>query len=267
MEGELDYCREGSLTRLSVERRSLPEVPWVSLAEALTWIAFGDAMAPQDLRAQVEGRCQPITASPEERLKKFFAGYDEDTFEIPGLEYFDDRRAGLAKLTQAWLQLRTGVYRGAIKVQGLYSSKYLFADACMECPSELTGPLLATFSQFDVSTGGIRRQPEGSPDVLWRDDPHSFDRELESFGDDMRAADGYLKVKVERDGVMHRWPHPVKVPRKSHEEVVAWCKAWIASGRGNGMDKAWPSFSEMPEHDGLSRDDVFRPAWNEAKAG
>ena len=255
------------MTSAAQDRRTLCERPFVSLAEALTWIAFGDALAPNDLRAQVEGHRPPTTDSPEERLRKFFVGHDEVIPEIPGFGYFHDRWAGLDKLKQAWLQLRKEVDRGSIKVRGRYSPTYSLADACIADVVELSGALLATFSQFDVSTGGVRRQLEGSPDVLWQDDPHSFDREFESFSDDIRAASGYLMIEVERDGVIRRWPHPVKSPRMSHDEVVAWCKNWIATGRGNGMDKAWQSFCLVPEHVGLSRDDVFRPAWNEAKAG
>lgn len=248
-------------------RSPLPSTAYVSLAEVLCWIAFGDAMAPNDLRAQVEGLRPPITDSRKERLRKFFAEQDKDVPEVPGLGYFHDRQMGLDRLTEAWLQLRDEVERGTIKVRGRHSPTYSLAEACMADVVELTGALLATFSQFDVSTGGVRRQPEGSPDVLWQGHPRSFDREFESFGDDMRAAGGYLMVEVVRDGVIQRWPRPVKVPRKSHDEVVAWCKRWMASGRGNGMDKAWQSFSDVPEHEGLSRDDVFRPAWREAKSG
>lgn len=61
---------------------------------------------------------------------------------------------------------------------------------------------------------------------------------------------------------------PIKAPEKprpSHGDVVDWCKHWIESGNGNGMDKAWQDFQATPEHHGLSRDDVFRPAWREAK--
>lgn len=262
----MEDCRDGASSSPTIGRQALPDTHWVSLAEALTWIAFGDAMAPKDLRAQVEGHRPPTTDSLERRLRRFFAGHDEDLPELPGLGYFHEHRAGLDNLTQAWLQLREEVDRGTIKVRGRHSPTYSLADACMADAVELAGALLATFSQFDVSTGGVRRQPEGSPDVLWQDDPRSFDREFESFGDDMRAAGGYLMVEVERDGVIRRWPHPVKAPRKSHDEVVAWCKDWIASGRGNGMDKAWQAFHADPVNNGLSRDDVFRPAWKHAKA-
>jgi hypothetical protein len=246
-------------------RKTLPTTTYVSLSEALTWIAFGDAMPLDELRAQVEGHRPPNTDSPEERLRKFFIEADDRAPEVPGFGYFHERQSGLARLTEAWCQLREAVDSGDIKVRGRFTSSYSFADARLADVDELTGAMLATLSQFDLSTGGVRRQPCGSPDVLWQDDPHSFEREYEAWGDDARAAGGYLMVEVERNGVIRCWPHPIKAARISHDQVVAWCRRWIEAGRGNGMDKAWKSFKAEPDHIGLSRDDVFRPAWNEAK--
>lgn len=262
----MDHHGGAATTPLATERRRLGERPFVSLAEALTWIAFGDAMTANVLQTRLESHRQPIIDSPPERLRKFFAGQNADASDGAGLGYFHDRQLGLVRLTEALRQLRDAVERGAVKVRGRFTPTYSLADAQLADVEDLTGTSFAKFSQFDVSTGGVRRQPHGSPDVLWQDDPHSFDRESEAFSDDARAADGYLFVEVERDDVLRRWPHPVKTPRMSHDEVVAWCKCWIASGRSNGMDKAWQSFSVAPEHVGLSRDDVFRPAWKEAKA-
>lgn len=190
------------MTSAVSERRCLDDRPFVSLAEALTWIAFGDAMAPDDLRAQVKGHRPAVTNSPEERLRKFFAGHDEDVPEVPGLGYFQDRQVGLDRLTEAWRQTRDEVDRGTVKMRGRFTPTYSLADARLADAEELTGNLVATFSQFDVSTGGIRRQPEGSPDIMWQDDPHSFDREFDSFGDDARATGGYLLVEVERIGLL-----------------------------------------------------------------
>jgi hypothetical protein len=252
---------------LPTSRRKLPTTTYVSLAEALTWIAFGDALLLEELRAQLEGNRPSSTGSADERWRKLLAGQDEDISDVSGLGYFHDRQPGLARLTDAWCEMREEIERGGVKVRGRFTPTYSLADARLGYPEKFTEGLVTTFSQFDVSTGGIRRQPQGSPDVLWRDDPHSFDREFEAFGDDPRAAGGYLFVELVRDGVFCRWPHPVNVPRKSHDDVVVWCERWIESGQGNGMDKAWEGFSSAPEHAGLSRDDVFRPAWKEAKGG
>lgn len=53
--------------------------------------------------------------------------------------------------------------------------------------------------------------------------------------------------------------------RMTHANAVQWCRDWIAADRGNGMDKAWLAFKELPNADGCARDTFFRPAWTEAK--
>ncbi|MEO6092898.1 MAG: hypothetical protein ABIT04_11695 [Novosphingobium sp.] len=52
---------------------------------------------------------------------------------------------------------------------------------------------------------------------------------------------------------------------KTDDEVVDWCRSWINEGKG-GMDKAWDTFKHLPDSKGLSRDDVFRPAWKQARS-
>ncbi|WP_019051635.1 hypothetical protein [Sphingobium xenophagum] len=246
-------------------RDSLNNRKFVSLAEALTWIAFGDAMAADDLKTHVEGYPPPMTDTHEERLRKFFAGQDHYVANVAGSRHFVNRQVGLDKIIEAWHQLREEVEHGTIRMRGRLTETYSLADARLASVEDLSGNLLAEFPQFDISTGGIRREPGLSPYVLWSGDPQSFRREFEAFGGNPRALGGYLMVEVERDGVIRRWPHPVKAPRKSHDEVVAWCEHWIAAGKGNGHDKAWNAFKTLPEHHGLSRDDVFRPAWKDAK--
>ena len=55
------------------------------------------------------------------------------------------------------------------------------------------------------------------------------------------------------------------LPRITHADAVQWCRNWIGSGKGNGMDPAWEAFKELPETGGCARDTFFRPAWSEAK--
>jgi len=204
---------------------------FVPLSEALTWIAFSDAMSQDELRTQVEGHHPLSVESPsEERLQKFFVKKDEDVPDVPpGTGHFVDRQSGLCRLARAWRQLRDDIDRSAAKMRGRATSSFSLADAHIANVEELTGSVLATFSQFDVSTGGIRRQPMGAPDVLWKNDPHSFDREAAAFGDDTRMADGYLLVEVEREGLLgvgaqsRTWRAPsVKAGRSpSDEDILA----------------------------------------------
>lgn len=202
MEGGLDHCNDGASPSSEIERRTLPNVPWVSLAEALTWIAFGDAMKADDLRAQVEGDRPPIADGAEKRLRKFFSNENESLPQVHGTGYFEHRQPGLVSLTEAWSQLRNEVDRGTVKVRGRFTPKYSLAGARLADVEDLTGAKLATFSQFDVSTGGIRRKPDGSPEVIWQYDPQSFDREVSSLADDAREADGYLLIEVDRSGLI-----------------------------------------------------------------
>lgn len=184
------------------QTRKLPDVVYVSLAEALTWIAFRDAMSPEELRSHVEGIRTSDTKSDDERLAQFFGGQEDDAADIPGSAYFADRERGLQRLSDAWATLRQTVAHENIKVRGRFSAGYSLAGASLADTVQLTADVLATFSQFDVSTGGIRRQPNGSPHVLWRDH-QGFGREFGSFGSDERAADGFFFVEVQRAGLVN----------------------------------------------------------------
>lgn len=73
----------------------------------------------------------------------------------------------------------------------------------------------------------------------------------------------YEMIRVARIDLLRAFP-PRKTARASYVENVDWCAKWIASGNGNGMDKAWQSFTLKPQNKGISRDS-FRLAWNEAK--
>lgn len=73
----------------------------------------------------------------------------------------------------------------------------------------------------------------------------------------------YEMIRVSSAALLGVFP-PLAVTRASYADNVAWCRAWIVSGKGNGMDNAWPSFASEPQHKGTSREN-FRQAWNEAK--
>lgn len=178
--------------------RALPERAFVSLAEALTWIAFGDALTGDELKAQVEGHSPPVTESNEQRARRLFSSDGDVLNETRGIGHFHDRVVGLKRLTAAWTQLRDLVANGPVRVRGRRTSVYSLAEAKLAEVTDLGDNLLAEFSQFDVSTGGIRRQPEGTLDVIWQYDPQGFGREVQSYGDDLRASEGYLLVEVEQ---------------------------------------------------------------------
>lgn len=211
---------------------------YISLAEALTWIAFGKPLSKNELRVQVEGNHPQNTDSTQEQLQKFFSATDDRPTVVSGLGHFEDRDQGLAALSQAWHRLREAVEVGTVTVRGRFTPSYSTPDAHLADVMELNGYILTSFSQFDVSTGGIRRQPQGSPDILWRHHSDSFDREFQAFGDDPRSAEGYLFVEVETSGLvgnnhadrMGRTPAVKKAHAPSDEEIVAKAHEMKAGG-------------------------------------
>lgn len=177
----------------------------VSLAEVLTLIAFGEALSAAKLRSKVDGRAKVSISKTleemetlEERMRAYIAGTHADLQEVPGLDHFADRDEGLRRLGEAWRQLREEVKRGEAKMWGRHSTRYSAQSIHLSDEVHLSREKLAAFSQFDISTGGIRRQPPHSPDVLWAGHPASFDREVDAFGDEPLDSEGYLLVEVER---------------------------------------------------------------------
>jgi hypothetical protein len=71
-------------------------------------------------------------------------------------------------------------------------------------------------------------------------------------------------IAVNRIELLSEFPKQ-NVSSPPHQQVVEWCRSYIDAGKGKGMNKAWEVFRKDPKHQGLSRDDVFRPAWIEAK--
>lgn len=181
------------------KRRRLSEAPYVTLAEALTWMAFDDAIAEGDLRSLVERQIDHNGKSSR---------------------FFDEREQGLDRIAAAWADLRNWVDRGAVKVRGRYTRYYSEDEAFRSSIRSLSGARLQTFTQFDVSTGGIRRQLRGTPTVLWSEHEQSFDREFERFaenelpnGEKRPASEGYLFVEVETRGLKEQYS-PRGSPRK-----------------------------------------------------
>lgn len=180
-----------------VRQRSLSQRTFVTLSEALSWLAFGDAMDSNELSSQVQG-VQPIShESNEESLRRFFEESEDFVDDWPGIGHFQERQQGLEKLGNAWLNLREAVEQRQICVRGRYSGTYSLEDARLADVKNLSGNELATFSQFDISTGGIQRRTEGTPEIIWDNHPQAQLRGYQSDPSDQRTIDGYLLVEVE----------------------------------------------------------------------
>lgn len=146
--------------------RELANHVYIPLADALSWIAFGQVR-------------------------------DSNEWD------FTDEQGGVGLIESAWLRLRGAVEARKVEVRGRYTETYSPRQASLADVSLLNGEVLAAFSQFDLATGGIRRKPLGSPDIIWPDHEQALDREWDSFVGDPRAADGYLLVEVKRDDLLN----------------------------------------------------------------
>lgn len=211
-----------------VTHRLPPDQPFVGLSEALSWIAFGVSLGNGALKDAISAHALGSAAEMQSRVAD-----------------------AVAKLTQ----LASG---DQIAMRGRY-----FANHAVDENTVLTEPIepirLADFRQFDDLYDGLR-YGEG---LTWSED--------ESGG--RRASSGrhdeYRYVTVNRSDLLKHFPievHPVPIPaRPTYEQLVDWCRRYISDGRGNGMDGAWIAFRSEPWHQGLTRDDAFRPAWRTAK--
>lgn len=191
-------------------KRKAPDAKtYVTLAEALTWLAFKYAMTAEELRELVEQ--QSASGGTASR-------------------FFRDRESGLERLDEAWLRLRDGVDSGVIRIRGRYTRQYSMDEVLRTTSRPLSGARLQSFSQFDISTGGVRRQLLGTPAVLWVEHESSFDREFERFAESdlsaeykRPAAEGYLIMEVEREGLMRlrsSRSSPYKVARAPDDQKV-----------------------------------------------
>ncbi len=203
--------------------------PFVTLAEALTWIAFRHSLDDAELCAAVIGVPVIDERSNDERLRAFLlaAANEPPAYAIHGLGPFLDREAALTHLAEAWRTIRANVDSDVWQIRGRYTPTYSLNEAQLAEPEVLPGSRIAAFSQFDITTGGIRRQPAGQPPVIWDGHPLAYEREWDSIAGDNRARDGYLIVEVRRDNLFPTFAeidHPrapsVKVGRPPPDDEI-----------------------------------------------
>lgn len=170
-------------------------------------------------------------------------------------------------LNEAMERLADRGGNGVIGIRGRYIrslrdlSQLPYADTV-----ELTPSILRDYRHLHVSKWGLQR----GTGITSNQNGPSFDEGFarwtsRSDDPDYFPDDGYFDVEVCRDDLMREFPAPPLAAKPSHDEVVSWCRHWIETGKGNGSARAWAAFQKMREFKGCSRDDVFRPAWNEAK--
>lgn len=239
---------------------------WISLCAALTGIAFGEMLSLEGLREQLTPARPIPPAGVEERLRAFF--YSDDGGErvgSSGTGNFADHATGIAAIEAAWRALREKAGQGSVKMRGRYSPIYALADARLTDITPITDTILDNYVELDMAMGGMRRSYDGQTSIIWEGSDAGFSREVAALGDEPRLREGYLLIEVDRDDLARCWPSKQCWSRPPQSDVEDWCRRWIESGNGNGMDAAWNEFHADPAHAGLSRDDVFRPAWKTAK--
>jgi hypothetical protein len=108
----------------------------VPLPEALTWIAFGDAMPVGELREAIESQLS------------WFKGFQKDK----------------QRLEDALMKLMSAADEGKVSVEGTYCRDFRSAKG-RTVP--ISNRRLRDFNQFDPTTGALQRGPIGSPGILW----------------------------------------------------------------------------------------------------
>lgn len=183
--------------------REFADQVYIPLADALSWIAFGQVRDSNEWDFTGE-QGLPHDGARGDDVRPDREAEAGDAQAERG-EHIEEGR-GVDLIVRAWLKLREAVEAGKVEVRGRYTEAYSSRQASLADVSSLNGAVLAAFSQFDLATGGIRRKPLGNPEVIWPDHEWALDREWESFTGDRRATDGYLRVEVERNTLLNAFP-------------------------------------------------------------
>lgn len=170
---------------------------------------------------------------------------------------WNDYAQAKQQLEDALLRFLDKASGGVISVRGRFA-EVLEADPIGLDTSDVPAAQFHDFRQFDLTCSGLRRGEGllGFPE----EDGDSFRYVYQPLS----QPGFYRDVLVSRIDVEREFPASFVGPKATHIEMVQWCERWLASGK-LGMNQAWPAFSNEPRFKGCSRDDCFRPAWNEAK--
>lgn len=159
-----------------------------------------------------------------------------------------------SELAEAVAKLANLGQSGIIELTGKYI-EHFDASAGMISRAVIPANDLRHFRQFDLINDGLRR----GNGFAYRSTTEGYEWRVEA-----NSRDFYDQVEVDRAALTGQFPPP-SLELMTDQEVLQWCRDWISSGKGNGMDKAWLAFKILPRALGLSRDEVFRRLWKKAK--
>ena len=214
---------------LTVSTREPTKSSWVSLAEAASWVAFYVSLGGYELELGLDAAETSELVEPR----------------------FSDVVQGLAALLDAG-----NIEPPSVRFTGRYSPQY-FGNY-----PQADSKLIATQELLNF------RQPDWLRNGLFRDPTIPHNRG--SGDNDVRGnhLDGYKDVHVAWVNLMVTFPPRARAPnnRATHDEILSWCQKWQADPKTpNGQTPAWEVFRLIARSEGQSRDDSFRPVWNEAK--
>lgn len=231
---------------------------YVTLTEALSWIAFRAHLTAAGIKERLRGdpACQ---AALEEAARQFSVAAgdgrlmargryvtDSDDCRQPKAAHTDDIHENLFKDFQQFDLDRERLQHLPPKGSRVIGTWGVPATACapdgvVRVATDWMGSADESYSRaFQSYAGGP--SDEGIP-----------------FGEAIAG------VEVRQDDLLREFPAlEQRQPLVSHEEVVGWCRQKIASGTTD-MNAAWKDFRSIPKFARHSRDGVFRPAWTDAK--
>lgn len=201
-------------------RNAPPDRGFVTLAQALSWIAFGD------------------WSNSEDHWKSYADGKQ--------------------RLERALEKLCDAACAGTLELRGRLAQKH-DDDPRRFDTSVIPKERFHDFRQYDQMHCGLR-----------------VGGGLLGFGDENAQAftyvhqpivrkEFYRDVVLSKDQLVGEFPTPGAGTTASYGRVVEWCLDWIATEKGKNGNKAWQAFNATPEFRGCTREDFFRPAWEEAK--
>lgn len=184
---------------------------WVSLSEALTWIAFRDPMTTDELIRAVEGespaRAECLDKTADELAQEHFQGFwaceADPVSEVPGTGHFIDREAGLQKLSDALSVLCEAGYEGKIRGRGWLVPSGKREESKTKGSVDFDPTKWREFRQLDLLDFRLQRRTRRSQAaILWRYHDEAFDRGLDAaLGPDDEAVFDFEVVRSELMGL------------------------------------------------------------------
>ena len=184
----------------SIGTKEPPNIQWISLSEALSWIAFRYAMDLGELKAMVIGESVVDERSSEERKRELIADIVRvpapSSCEPPGECDAEKEQVSESQnmLREALVKFADQASSGNFRVRGRHVSDYMAPTNCLLADTAYLSDLQSRdFARFDELHGGLRR----GTGLDWLDNAyeHGF-----------AGGDGWRDVEVCRAELLKAFP-------------------------------------------------------------